>query len=466
MTRDQRMLFAIGIITLLALIIDLPRIKIPRLNQTIGGYQLNLNLFGASLRRDLTLRTGLDIQGGTRITLEAMMEKIEENDRESALQSAKEIISRRIDAFGVAEPNIYTSTSGDQYRIVVELPGVTNVQKAIQLIGQTAQLNFREIQESEKENHPQPSQSPSQGETPKSTPTPPTISFKPTDLTGKDLKRAQVIFDPKTGSPMVQLQFNQEGAQKFEEITGRNVGKPLAIFLDDQLIEAPLVNQKITGGRAVITGNFSLEKARQLAIQLNAGALPVPVKVIGQQNIGPTLGQESVQKSIRAGLAGLFLIAFFMVLVYRSLGLIAVIGLIIYSLITLALYKLIPVTLTLSGIAGFLLSISMAVDANILIFERIKEEIAAGKRKQVATELGFRRAWDSIRDANMATLITVFVLFNPFNWKFLVTSGMVRGFALTLGLGILISLFTGVIVTRTLIRVFYKKGVPEQLRSA
>lgn len=433
MTRNRWMLLLISLVTAAAIIVNLPRFTVPYLDQEFGGL-------------GPPVRTGLDIQGGTRVTLQADMSKIEEGDREQALQSAKEIISRRVDAFGVTEPNIYTSVSSDEHRINVELPGVTDTQQAINLVGQTAQLNFAEIRGME--------ESPNNAEE-DTTPSPPPISFEPTALTGKDLRRSQVVFDPQTGDPVVQLQFNNKGAQKFEEITERNVGQPLAIFLDNQIVTAPQVNQKITGGEAVITGNFTIEEARQLAIQLNAGALPVPVEVVEQQNIGPTLGQQTVQKSIQAGLLGLVLVALFMIAIYRFLGALAVVGLIIYGIITLALYRLIPVTLTLSGIAGFLLSVGMAVDANILIFERMKEELAAGKKRRVAMELGFGRAWDSIRDANVATLITVFILFNPFDWSLLVTSGMVRGFALTLGLGILISLFTGVVVTRTLIRLFY-----------
>jgi len=217
----------------------------------------------------------------------------------------------------------------------------------------------------------------------------------------------------------------------------------------------PTVDEAITSGQAVIRGNFTLETAKQLSTLLNAGALPVPIKIIEQRNVGATLGQESVQKSVRAGMVGLLMVAGFMWAYYGKLGFLADLALIIYGLITLALYKLIPVTLTLPGIAGFILSIGMAVDSNILIFERMKEETRAGCHWKRAMELGFGRAWDSIRDANICTLITCFILFNPFNWNFLNVSGMIRGFALTLGLGIFISLFTGIVVTRTLLRVLY-----------
>ncbi|MEX0888025.1 MAG: protein translocase subunit SecD, partial [Patescibacteria group bacterium] len=295
------------------------------------------------------------------------------------------------------------------------------------LLGSTAQLDFRE------------------GE-----------SFTPTGLTGKDLTRAELQFDSTTGNPQIGLVFTAEGALKFEEITARNIGQPLAIFLDQALLSAPTVQGKISGGSAVITGSFSLAEARLFVAQLNAGALPTPISVLERRQIGPTLGMEQLQKSVVAGLLGLALVIFFMLGNYGRLGILAAAALVIYSILTLAIYKLVPVTLTLSGIAGFILSVGMAVDANILVFERIKEEQRWGKDLKTAMELGFGRAWDSIRDANLATLITVFILFNPFNWSFLVTSGMVRGFALTLGLGVLISLFTGVLVTRTLVRVFYR----------
>jgi len=324
---------------------------------------------------------------------------------------------------------------------------VTDINKAVDLIGQTAQLDFRE------EALPAGRQG-----SPSGTASPSAISlnFNPTGLTGKDLKRSQVEFDQNTGQPVVGLEFNGEGAKKFEEITKKNIGKIVAIYLDQFPISLPRVEETITGGRAIIRGEFDLESAKKLSIQLNAGALPAPIKIIEQRNVGATLGAISVEKSIRAGVIGLLLVIGFMAAYYGFLGILADVALIIYGLLTLALYKLIPVTLTLPGLAGFILSVGMAVDANILIFERIKEERRAGKPLVVAMELGFGRAWDSIRDANICTLITCFILFNPLDWGFLNISGMVRGFALTLALGIAISLFTGIVVTRTFIRIFYK----------
>ena len=434
MTRQQKILWGIIIIVLISLYLDLPQTS------------LDFNLFGRRFQRDLEIKQGLDLQGGLQVVLQAEMGGIAEDQRDTALEAAKNVIERRVNFFGVTEPTIQTSKTSGQYRIIVELPGVTETEQAIALIGQTAQLDFREPLITESTEETEGTESAEKTIT----------GFSETGLTGKDLEKAGVTFAQNTSAPQISLKFTDEGAKKFEEITQRNVGNPLAIFLDNQVISAPRVNEAISGGEAVITGQFTLDQAKNLAIQLNAGALPVPINILEQRSIGATLGQESVRKSLVAGMVGLGLVAFFMIVYYGRLGLLATVGLIIYGLITLALYKLIPVTLTLAGMAGFLLSIGMAVDANILVFEKIKEEKRAGRLSLAAMELGFGRAWDSIRDANICTLITCFVLFNPFGWGFLNTSGMVRGFALTLGLGIFISLFTGVVVTRTLIRVFYK----------
>lgn len=389
---------------------------------------LSFQLFGRNFSRDLSLRQGLDLQGGLQLVLEAEMKNIPPKDRDAALESARAVIERRVDFLGVAEPVIQTSRLGDSYRILVDLPGVTNPDEALKLIGQTAQLDFREGENFSKD----------------------------TGLTGKDLSRASVSFDRTTGHPQISLTFTPEGAQKFAEITGRNVGKQVAIFLDNVVLTAPVVQEQIVGGNAVITGNFTLDEARTIVAQLNAGALPTPISVLERSQVGSTVGQEALRQSLAAGLVGLALVIFFMIGNYGRLGILATFALAIYGLLSLALYKLIPVTLTLSGIAGFILSVGMAVDANVLIFERIKEEQRLGKDSAIAMELGFTRAWNAIRDANVATLLAVFVLFNPFNWPFLAVSGIVRGFAFTLGIGVLLSIFTGVVVTRTLVRVFYR----------
>jgi preprotein translocase subunit SecD len=457
MKKPIRLFVIILLLTFVALYIDIPStfpININlgplKIQHTIERLPIKINLGPFRIFRDLEIRQGLDLKGGSHLLFEADMTGIPDSDRENAINSSKEIISRRVDLYGVTEPLIQSSINNGNYRIIVELPGVSDTKEAIALIGQTAQLDFRE--EPPKEWLESEEASPSEDTVAS------IISYTPTDLTGKDLTKAEVQFDQsRGGSPVVGLQFTSDGKNKFAEITKRNIGKRLAIFLDDMLLTAPIVNQAITNGDAIISGDFSIEEARSLAIQLNAGALPVPVKVIEERTVGATLGQDSVYKSIRAGVIGLSIVIAFMALYYGWLGIIADMALVVYGLLTLAIYKLIPITLTLPGLAGFVLSVGMAVDSNILIFERMKEEQRRGKAWQVAMELGFGRAWDSIKDANVATLITTFVLLNPFEWSLLPTSGMARGFAITLGLGVLISLFTGIMVTRTFLRVLYSK---------
>ena len=415
-----------------------------KIDRTLSSPEINLSLGSLKFKRDLQIRKGLDLQGGVHLVLETDMKDISPEDQDTALESVRNVLARRVDLYGVSEPLIQTAKSEAKSRIIVELPGIKDLNEAISLIGKTAQLDFRELTEEKKISV-------------SATPSAVMISdFIPTGLTGKELEKAQVQFNQQTGEPVVGLKFNSEGAEKFSQITKNNVGFQVAIFLDGLPITVPTVNEPILTGEAMISGQFDLKQAKNLAIQLNAGALPVPIKIIEQKTIGATLGEESVQKSVRAGLLGLLLVVLFMISIYGFLGFLASLALIIYGLLTLALYKLIPVTLTLPGIAGFLLSVGMAVDSNILIFERLKEERWSGKPLKTAMELAFGRAWDSIKDANVCTLITCFVLFNPFNWSFLNTSGMVRGFALTLALGIGISLFTGIIVVRTLIRLFYQ----------
>jgi preprotein translocase subunit SecD len=427
-------------LTIISFIIDLPKdftLKISlgkfQIEQKISGVDIDFSLGNFRFKRELNIKQGLDLAGGTHLVFQADTKNLNSEEREQAIEAARSNIERRVNFFGVTEPTVQTAKTDNDYRLIVELPGVKDINRAIDLIGSTAQLEFWEQKEA----------SPSAG-------------FTPTDLTGKDLKLSQVRFDQNTGQPVVGISFNSEGSKKFSEITSRNVGRIVAIYLDGQPISLPVVEEPITSGEAIIKGNFTTDQAKDLSIKLNAGTLPVPIKLIEQKNISATLGQESISRSVRAGLIGLMMVIIFMWALYGKLGFLADLALIVYGLITLALYKIIPVTLTLPGIAGFILSVGMAVDANILIFERFKEEIRMGKPWQTAMELGFGRAWDSIRDANICTLITCFILFNPFNWSFLNVSGLVRGFALTLGLGIAISLFTGIVVTRTFLRIFYK----------
>lgn len=433
--RNKRLtLWFIAIITVVAIIIDLPKSFPVHLNP------IDISLGPLVVKKDFDTRFGLDLSGGTHLVLETDMKEIEANDRNNAYDAALNIIERRINYYGLTEPIVQQSKVGDSYRIIVELPGVDDPNAAIDLIGKTAQLDFREQ-----------GTSTISAKTASEAAIMEILSMKKTALTGKNLKKAEVSFGGSIGSPQVSLEFDNEGAKLFESITSRNVGKPLGIFLDDQILSypPPIVQATISGGMAVISGSFSTDYAKSLAISLNAGALPVPIKVIEQRNIGATLGQQSIEKSILAGGIGLLIVAVFMVVNYGVLGLIADAALIIYALLVFAIFKTIPVTLTLAGIAGFILSIGMAVDANILIFERMREEIRWGKDRITAIKLGFDRAFPSIRDSNVSSLITCGILY----WF---GTGIVRGFAITLGLGILVSLFSAITITRTFLRLIYK----------
>lgn len=435
--KPHRNLIIILIITFLALLVALPnRLSVFNLEKQ----PLNIEFGNIKIFRDFELKLGLDLVGGSHFVFEAKTNDLSESERKSAIEGLVEVISRRINLFGVSEANIQTSSFEGKDRIIVELPGVTDPAEAKQLIGRTASLVFTQI-----ESAPDTKE----GETPQEI-------IVPTDLTGADISSSKVVFSQVDGSPGVGIDFTAEGAKKFEEITGANIGKALPIVLDGQVISSPVVQEKIVGTSAQITGDFSIEAARELSIQINAGALPVSIELLEERTIGPSLGQSSIDKSLRAGVYGVVAVMIFMVVIYRKLGVVANVGLVLFGIYTLAIYKLVPVVLTLPGIAGFLLSVGMAVDSNILIFERFREERAKKASVSFSLETAFGRAWDSIRDANIATLMTAFVLANPFNWAFLHTSGPVRGFALTLALGILISLFTGVFVSRNLLRSFIK----------
>ncbi|OGD85964.1 protein-export membrane protein SecD, partial [Candidatus Curtissbacteria bacterium RBG_13_35_7] len=380
---------------LLTTYIDLPKIKL--FNKEFSHPQINTQI----IKRDLEPKLGLDLAGGVQLILSADMTKIEENDQINALESAKNIIENRINSLGVAEPVIQTAQSNNQNRIIIELPGVSDIDTAISTVKKSAHLEFRTLKkdidlESTEAAYPQ--------------------SFESTSLTGKDLKRAIAQPSQEANSPgyVVSLEFNEEGAKKLEQITTDNFEKPMAMFLDSEPISwpPPVIRAVITDGNAQISGNFTSKEAKQLAIQLNAGALPVPLKIESQTRVGPTIGQIAIDKSIFATMIGLLSVCIFMVVYYRMLGVFAVLALFIYTVLVYAIFKLIPVTLTLAGIAGFVLSIGMAVDANILIFERIKEELRWGRPKLESFFSGFDRAWTSIRDSNVSSLITTVILFN------------------------------------------------------
>lgn len=451
MIKYQRLFFwFLIVITILAILIDLPKnipivIKLPFnnkpvVNKIFQGFNLNFLLAGKPIQKDFDFRKGLDLAGGTSVILRADMQNIPKEKRNDALEGAKTVIEKRINLFGVSEPVIQTSVSNNDYRIVVDLPGV-NVDQAVSLIGKTAQLSFWE-------------ESNSSMSATTNLPLGMTQIFtkKPikTNLTGSDLQDSSVTFDQSTGKPQVQLLFTTDGAKKFAEITKRNVNKIVAIALDNEVIEAPKVNEPILGGNAVITGSFTTDQAKALGIQLKAGALPVSLSVLQQSSIQATLGMVSLRKSLFAGFIAFLVIVVFMIFLYGRLGMLASLALMLYTIFVLAIFKAIPVTLTLAGIAGFILSIGMAVDANILIFERMREELRKGRKYQAALELGFSRAWTSIRDSNISTLITCGVLF-----KF--GTGTVRGFALTLAIGVFVSMFSAILVTRTFLRMVYKK---------
>ena len=386
---------------------------------------------------------GLDLQGGTQLVYEADLTNISSEDQKSALESLRDVIERRVNSFGVREPQVQLEKTGDSNRLMVELAGVKDINQAIQSIGKTPFLEFRE--ERSEEELDAIRQGPGGGvQLSEEQLNTAELLFKPAKLTGQYLSRAELTFDPTTNQPTVALRFNDEGKEIFREITAANVGKRLAIFLDGQIVSAPTVQQEIPSGEAIISGSFSIPEAEALVKDLNAGALPVPINLISQQSVGATLGQESLSNIIFAGTIGLLGVIIFMLLLYRIPGIIAVLALTIYAVLTLTIFKLLPVTFTLPGIAGFILSVGMAVDANILIFARMREERHWGRSVEESIEAGFLRAWPSIRDSNIATLITTFVLY------FLTTS-FIRGFALTLGIGVLMSMFSAVFISRLLL---------------
>ncbi|MDR3570851.1 MAG: protein translocase subunit SecD [Candidatus Pacebacteria bacterium] len=387
-------------------------------------------------------KLGLDLSGGTQLVYQANLNDIQQQDVAGSMSALQQTIERRVNLFGVAEPLVQTENSGGQQRLIVELPGVTDTQRAIQLIGQTPVLEFRLLK---------------QGATlPTDTSTTSiNAAFEPAVLTGADLTNASLQFQGASGivqEPTVVLQFNTQGAQLFSQITGQNIGRPLGIFLDGVLLEAPTIQQAIPNGQAIISGNMTAQSARDLADSLNEGALPVPIQLISTETVAGTLGSQAVQSGVLAGLIGVGLVMIFMVLWYRLPGLLACVALSLYIIVVLALFKVIPVTLTAAGIAAFILSIGMAVDANILIFERMKEELRSGKGAEAAIRDGFARAWPSIRDSNISSMITAVILFY-------FGTDIIQGFALVFGLGVLVSMLTAISVSRTFL---YALGLKAQ----
>jgi protein-export membrane protein SecD len=497
------------------------------------------------------INLGLDLQGGIHLIYKVDTSGVDQGKVEEALNGLQDVIERRVNAFGVAEPVIETSKSGGEQRLIVELAGVKDIEQAKSMIKETPFLEFKkeipapqsteispedqkynadqkakvedllkqiqngaDFSELAKQNSEDPGSKDQGGDlgfVKRGTFVPefdkvlfdsdlapgavypqvvesqfgyhiikkieergdgdnkevhaqhillmiknPALEaqaagpqFESTGLSGKNLQRADVAFDPQTNKPQVAIEFDGEGAKMFAEITKENIGKRIAIYLDGQVISAPTVQTEITDGKAVITGDFTLDETKKLVQRLNEGALPLPITLIGQQSVEASLGQISLTKSLKAGLIGIILVMIFMIIYYRLLGLIASLALIIYTSIMVAIFKLSgftpwSITLTLAGIAGFILSVGMAVDANILIFERSKEEIRKGRSLAGAIEEGFHRAWPSIRDSNISTMITSLILI----WF---GSGFVKGFALTLLLGVLVSMFTAIVIVRILL---------------
>ncbi len=396
--------------------------------------------------RSLEFRRGLDLQGGLQVLLVADLPPGETIDRGS-LETAAKIVESRVNALGLTEPVV--QVRGERH-IIVELPGVDNPEQAIDTIRETALLEFVEPPPTIPPDSLTPGMliSTTYGLTGTTVPSG-TVLFK-TIMTGKDLKEAEAGFDQQRNIWIVSFKLQPAAKQLFADYTASHINQPLCIVLDKEIISCPYIRSQIPDGAGEISGGFTKEQAEQLAIQLKYGALPVPLKIESYRAIGPSLGRESVEKSIRAGIIGLAVVFLFMLVYYRLNGLAADLALALYVLLNLLVYKLLPVTLTLPGIAGFLLSTGMAVDANILVFERMKEELRRGRSIQSAMEAGFSRAWTSVRDSNYATLLTCLILYF-FGSAF--AASLVKGFAITLALGTLINLFTAIFVTRTFVRV-------------
>ncbi len=558
--RTRLKVIGVVILVLIALVYDHPAVwnkgaKI--INSQIAKVS-SLGGISVPSLKDRPFRLGLDLLGGSHLVYEANVSNLEGQEKNNGVEGARDVIERRVNAFGISEPMVQTNKVGNSYRIVVELAGVKDIDQAIKQIGETPVLDFRyggdekdapagasltveqqkeitdynkaaltkaqdllrlilngqsKIEELAVVNSDDPGSKDKGGDlgffergtmvkefdsvafdqlkvgqtyykpvetqfgyhlikktgardVEKDGKTVSEVSathilirtksaadytdefaaWEKSDLTGKQLKRSAVTFDPNTGFPQISLEFNDEGKKMFADLTTKNVGKRIAIFLDGTPISAPTVSQPITDGNAVINGSFSLKEAKQLSQRLNAGALPVPIKLIGQQTVGPSLGKISLQKSLFAGMVGLAAVILFMILYYRLPGLLASVALLFYVILALAVFKMVGVTMTLAGIAGFILSVGMAVDANVLIFERLKEELRAGKPLSLAVSEGFARAWLSIRDSNFSSLITCAIL----AWF---GTSMVKGFAITLALGIGVSMFSAITITRNLLRV-------------
>jgi len=401
--------------------------------------KLNINYESSgSFFKHSPFRLGLDLSGGSHLIYKADVSGVPSGQVSDSMNALRDVIERRVNLFGVSEPVVQIQeggfVSGGEEKLIVDLPGVTDVEKATAMIGQTPLLEFKT-------------------EAPKDAPKTATVDengkvnidmsqqFVSTELSGRYLKKAILEFDQNTREPKVGLQFDDTGTKLFAEITKNNVGKIVAIYLDGAPISTPVVREEITGGEAQISGNFTPTEAKQLVGRLNSGALPVPISLLSKQTIGASLGDNAVHAGVKAAIIGFLFIALFLILWYRLPGIIAVISLCIYIAIILTLFKLLPVTLTAAGIAGFIISLGIAVDANVLIFERVKEEMRSGRIISDAVSTGFSRAWFSIRDSNSSSIITAVILF----WF---GTPLIKGFALTLGMGVLVSMLSAITITK------------------
>ncbi|MBC7235847.1 MAG: protein translocase subunit SecD [Chloroflexi bacterium] len=446
--RDIRLLVLIILVAALAAWISWP--NNPGIHLRLGNIRID---------REITTQLGLDLRGGMQVLLEADVPAEQNVDPES-MRAVRGIVENRVNALGVTEPVVQAVGSR---RILVELPGVEDPEAAVETLKETGLMEWVDTGATFLAPGTLVKTDYGTMETELMTPTAtvtstaavtPTETIYHTVLTGANLKDARVEFD-RNGLPVIAFELNDEGAKIFAEFTANNIGRYLCIVLDKAVISCPRIQSAIPEGRGQITGQFSVEEARSIVLQLRYGALPIPLKIVDTRAVGPTLGEASVERSVRAGLIGLAIVLLFMLIYYRVPGFLADLALIIYALTTLALFKLIPVTLTLPGIAGFLLSVGMAVDANILIFERMREELRQGRSLQRAIDSGFERAWTSILDSNISTWITCLIL-----WVFGNSFGasMVKGFAVTLALGVLVSMFTAVVVTRTFVHAAFAIG--------
>lgn len=407
----------------------------------ILGALLGWYVYSSQMDGSRPFRLGLDLSGGTQLLYKADTSAIPPATQEESLNALRETIERRVNLFGVGEPIVQrekgSSVAGEgEERLIIELPGITDANEAIRMIGETPVLEFKMLEGD------MPAGASLDGLDPLIL----DALFGEALLTGRNVQRAELQFGNggPVNEPVVVLHFDSEGTKIFAETTKNNVGKNFGIFLDGKLISMPVINEEIPGGTAVISGNFTAEGARELVRNLNFGALPVPIELVSTQTVSGTLGDLAVRDGILAGLYGLAAVAIFMIIWYRAPGFLAVLALCLYVVLSLAVFKLIPVTLTAAGIAAFILSIGMAVDANVLIFARMREELAKGKSLHDAIHDGFSRAWLSIRDSNISSIITAIILF----WF---GTSIIKGFALVFGLGVVISMLTSITISRTLL---------------